>query len=249
MSQLAEVPGFVRTKNTHSLSLTKLLTKEPRKDIMPSIRQLDEISPKTPKPTFAQKSSLNPLTSPHLDLKKKNFYEIIGVPSLKDKLPSSPKLKVDVQSPRISLTDFMGKNKYSYLKKTGYIEYYEELKKNAEYQKIVDQKNTLSMPNIIHNDYIRENVIKNSNLPRGTEISTLFEKQKYGKQIQQERIDTIQKIIDQCDDLYKESKKSRNMEKELREDTIGKVVFKKRKAARRLTVQEKFLIKKQIENI
>jgi hypothetical protein len=27
------------------------------------------------------------------------------------------------------------------------------------------------------------------------------------------------------------------------------VVFKKRKAARRLTVQEKFLIKKQIENI
>jgi hypothetical protein len=48
----------------------------------------------------------------------------------------------------------------------------------------------------------------------------MFEKQKYGKQIQQDRIDTIQKIIDQCDDLYKESKKARNMEKEFREDTI-----------------------------
>ena len=216
---------------------------------MPFIRQLDEISPKTPKPTYVQKTSLNPHLSPHLDLKKKNFYEIIGVPSLKEKLPSSPKLKVEVQSPRISLTDFMGKNKYSYLKKTGYIEYYEELKKNAKYQKIVDQKNTLSMPNIIHNDFIRENVIKNSNLPRGTEISTLFEKQKYVKQIQQERIDTIQKIIDQCDDLYKESKKARNIEKELRDETIAKVAFKRRKAARRLTVQEKFLIKKQIENI
>ena len=142
----------------------------------------------------------------------------------------------------------MGKNKYSFLKKSGYSEYYDEFKKNKQYQKIVDQKNTLSMPNIIHNDLIRENCIKNSNSPRGTEISALFEKQKYGKQIHQDLIDKIQKIIDQCDDLYQESKKARNMEKELRDDTAGKVFVRKRKEARRLTVQEKFLIKKQIEN-
>jgi hypothetical protein len=173
---------------------------------------------------------------------------MIGIPSIKEKQSNSPKLRVDVQSPRIALTDFMGKNKYSFLKKTGYIDYYDEYKKNSEFQRIVDQKNTLNMPNIMHTDRIRENFIKNSNSPRNTEISTLFEKPRYAKHQQQDRIDIIQKIIDQCDDLYKESKKIKNVEKELREDAVGKIVVRKRKAVRRLTVQEKFLIKKQIEN-
>lgn len=236
MSQLPEVSGLVRTKNTHSLSLNKLNIKEPRKFLIPSFHQLDEYSPKTPKPALVQKHAFNPNLSPHFDSKKKDFYEMIGIPSLKEKLASSPKLRVEVQSPRIALTDFMGKNKYSFLKKSGYREYYDEFKKSKQFQKIVDQKNTLSMPNIIHNDLIRENCIKNSNSPRGTEISTLFEKQKYGKQIQQDRIDKIQKIIDQCDDLYKESKKARNMEKELREDTSVKPLVRKRKETRRLTL-------------
>lgn len=247
MNNKSEQTTMNRTKNIHSLSANKLQFGEGL--AISSIPNKDESEKfsRTARSKGFQSGSFGSILSPLSDTKRKNFYEIIGVSSVRDKNALSPTLKVEVSSPKISLTDFMGKNKYSLFKKTGFMEYYGEYMKNNEIQKIVEQKHTLSFPNIIHTDIMRKHAIKKTFSPRHTEISALFEKPKYGKQRSTERIDVIQKIIDQCDDLYKEGKKYKDLEKDAMGD-MKKFSIRNNKRTRRLTVQEKFLIKKQIAN-
>ena len=236
-----------RTKNTHSLSAIKLQIPE-KKDQNPLPHlNAGEIISQTPRQKGNQFGSFSSYLSPKLDTKRKNFYEIIGVSSPKDKNAKPHELKVEVSTPKISITDFMGKTKYSLYKQAGCMGIYGEYKKNNEFQKLIDQKHTLSLPNIVHTDMIRENAIKNPHSPRISEISTLFQKPKYSKQVQGERSDAIQHIIDECDNLYKEGKKFKNVKLDVKLDEASfRVKVCKRK--RRLTVQEKYLIRRQIEN-
>lgn len=236
-----------RTKSVHSLSASKFQIPEKKSlNFLPHLDAAEKFS-QTSRQKGNQFGSFSSYISPPLDSKRKNFYEIIGVPSPKDKNAKSHTLNAKVTTPKISLTDFMGKNKYSLYKQAGCMNFYGEYKKNNEFQKLIDQKHTLSYPNIVHTDLIRENAIKNPQSPRLIEISTLFQKPKYSKHVQSERADAIQHIIDQCDNLYKEGKKFKSAKIDARLEEVGFKV-KKCERNRRLTVQEKYLIRKQIEN-
>ena len=139
--------------------------------------------------------------------RKSNFMEMMGYPksSIKKK---KFHLDVQIKTPTIALTDFMGKAKYSFLKKTGFLSIYSEQKKSIETQKMIDDKTVLSMKNIMHTDLIREFSIKNPNSARIINVSCLFKQPKYSKQRKQSKIDEIQEILNKCDDLYTKTHKT-----------------------------------------
>ena len=141
--------------------------------------------------------------------RRKNFFEMIGLKHIKDKRPDGQIAELKTNSRRISIIDFMGKNKMNFLKRTGFLEYYEEYERGKGFQKLLEQKQTVSMPNIAHLDKIREYAIRSPVSPRDQNLELLFQKQKFGKSDQKARIDIIEKIIIKCDDLYSKSNQSK----------------------------------------
>ena len=141
--------------------------------------------------------------------RRKNFFEMIGLKHIKDKRPDGQIAELKTNSRRISIIDFMGKNKMNFLKRTGFLEYYEEYERGKGFQKLLEQKQTVSMPNIFHLDKIREYAIRSPASPRDQNLELLFQKQKFGKSDQKARIDIIDNILIKCDDLYSKSNQSK----------------------------------------
>lgn len=168
------------------------------------------LEPLTPSNRLAEQSIKTPNFLPKLENKKKEFLEMIGVPRSKDIVSKTPGLKLDLNTHKISLTDFMGKNKQVLIQKSGCYQYYDEYLKNKEFQKLINKKKVVSYSNIKHTDKVREFKIMNPKTQRTVAISPLFDKPKYIKRRQQIRLDVIQEIIDKCDGLFHEMKEKSN---------------------------------------
>ena len=69
--------------------------------------------------------------------RRKNFFEMIGLKHIKDKRPDGQIAELKTNSRRISIIDFMGKNKMNFLKRTGFLEYYEEYERGKGFQKLL----------------------------------------------------------------------------------------------------------------
>lgn len=225
--------------NSTKVSKTKRITRCTSgipDQILSSVFKQIKITPKVP---------LTPsiLSIKELDNKKKLFLEMMGYPKGKSGKKLSPLLDVEAKTPTISLVDFMGNSKYSFLKKTGFIDIYEQCRKLKELEKIAKSKNVLSSNNIKHIDQIREHAIRNPNLVRYNEVLPLFRKSKYGKKQSKDRIDRIQGIINKCDQLFVESRKK-----------VGKVgvetgVVEVKKKVKKLSEVDKISIQTEMERI
>jgi hypothetical protein len=141
--------------------------------------------------------------------KRKNFFEMIGLKDIRDKRPDGLISDLKTNSRRISIIDFMGKNKMNFLKRTGFLEYFEEYERGKGFQKLLELKQTVSVPNIKHSDKMREYMIKSPGSSSDNKINLLFKKEKFKKNERKKRIDTIEKIIIKCDDLYQKSSHSK----------------------------------------
>ena len=220
-------------KLSHSRSLQKserleflILTQTPSEDIWDS-------NCKTPKPRI--KPSLS----------RQNLLEMLGAQSSSVKTHNLPGLKISVQSPKIALTDFMGKNKISLLKQTGYMDYYHQYRKSTEMLKLIEQKSVISFNNLQHHDLIRENSMKAKknfiNLKALKGPSNLNSPRKG----QNKKLEKIEEIIEKCDDLSDKSKKQLRDFKRQKDEMI-KILSPKRKGSNRISGFERGLISKQI---
>jgi hypothetical protein len=220
-------------KLSHSNSLQKparpgslILTHMPSDDIW-------ENNSKTPKPRI--KPSLS----------KQNLLEMLGAQSNSTKTHNLPGLKISIQSPKIALTDFMGKNKISLLKQTGYMDYYHQYRKSTELLKLIEQKSVISFNNLQHHDSIRENSIKGQKNLKNFESLKGFSNLNSPRKGNNKNLEKIEEIIEKCDDLSDKSKKQlRDFKKQ--KDEMIKILSPKRKKTSRISGFERGLISKQI---
>lgn len=190
-------------------------------------------APKTSTPTN--------FCNPSIVTKKKLFLEMMGYPKSKVNSISSPVLDIEAKTPTISLTDFMGNNKYSFLRKSGFIEIYEHCRKMKETKKLVENKKVLSGNNIKHIDQIREYAIRNPYSRKNTKLTPLFKSEKYGKRAKKDRIDRIQDIIEKCNTLALESKK--------KIEVVATDNKKVKKKTKKLSEAEKISIQTEMDRI
>jgi hypothetical protein len=171
----------------------------------PPIQYYENIKNPVPSSSESRKSSISDCMK-----KRKSFMEIMGYNKNYEKASSPTVFDMEIKTPTISLTDLMGNNKYAFLKKAGFLPIYQDTDKKNQKKKIANNKHALSKPNIIHLDIIREFALKNTitESPRNSNLSPLFEKPKYCKQKKNARIDTIQTILNKCDQLYSKSRLS-----------------------------------------
>jgi len=183
------------------------------------------------------------LSIKELDGKKKLFLEMMGYPKGRPGNQLSPLLDVEAKTPTISLVDFMGNSKYSFLKKTGFIDIYEQCRRLKELEKIAKSKKVLSSNNIKHIDQIREHAIMSPSLVRYSEVFPLFRKNKYEKKQSKDRIDRIQGIINKCDELFVES---RNKAKKA---GVEAGAVERKKKVKKLSGIDKISIQTEMERI
>lgn len=160
---------------------------------------------------------------------------MMGYPKSKVNSISTPLLEVEAITPTISLTDFMGNNKYSFLRKSGFIEIYEHCRKMKETKKLVENKKALSSNNIKHIDQIREYTIRNPYSRKNTKLNPLFKNEKPRKKEKKDRIDRIQDIIEKCNTLVTESKKK--IEVATTDNKKAKRKIKKLSEAEKISIQ------------
>ncbi|OMJ93109.1 hypothetical protein SteCoe_3922 [Stentor coeruleus] len=192
------------------------------------------------KKEFKSLNTLNFIDDPHKDTegsfckndskgRQQSFMEMMGYHKKIDTNLKSNPLNINISTPTISLTDFMGGNRYTFLKKAGFLSIYDECLRNQEVKKIADEKNAFSMPNIAHYDMIRESTIKGPmHLKSSSSISLLPKVKlqpattrakidsiyKFSK-LEHKQIDKLDKILQDCDNLFRENQELRNTENEL----------------------------------
>ena len=139
----------------------------------------------------------------------KSFFEMLGIEAESPKnYGKIPKIKLDTN--KISLADFMGKKKYNFLKNTGFLPPYEEYKRSQGVKGIISKKQVVSQSNIQHNDLIREYAIRSPVAHKSQSIESIFVKPKFQKAPSKFKLKgDIEKVIKGCEELFKESKKSR----------------------------------------
>ncbi|OMJ88705.1 hypothetical protein SteCoe_9329 [Stentor coeruleus] len=185
--------------------------------------------------------------------RQKNFMEMMGFHKKTDTYLKSSPLNIDILAPSISLVDFMGENRLSFLKKAGFMPIHDECVRSQEVKKIADEKNAFSLPNILHYDMIRESTIKtpinshsvvtpNFSLLPKLKIQPNTVKAKSDKECkffkgESEHIGKIDKILEECEILYKENKELRKIENEIAAKS-GLEKIQKKKGKRRLTIKE-----------
>ena len=135
--------------------------------------------------------------------RRSTMLEMMGYPKSSDQKIKIPSLHIELKTPTIALTDFMGNRKRLFLKKTGFLSINDVCKKFKESKKNLEGKCTLAIPNIIHDNHIRELTLRSfDNKSKSSTSSNLLKESKFCKKKNQSRLDTIQTIMDQCDALY-----------------------------------------------
>lgn len=195
---------------------------------------------KQDKKVFKSLKTLNFIEDPHKDTegsfcktdikgRQKSFMEMMGYHKKIDSHLKCNPLNINISTPTISLTDFMGGKRYTFLKKAGFLSIYDECLRNQEVKKIADEKNAFSMPNIAHYDMIRESVIKGPMHSKTSSSISLLSKiklqptttrakidrmHKFPK-VEHRQIGKLDKILQDCDNLFRENQELRNTENEL----------------------------------
>ena len=106
--------------------------------------------------------------------KENSFMELMGYKK-KGTNKQSP-LNLERIIPAISVTDFMGKMKHDFFKKTGFLDIYNQCQKTFEVQRLIEDKNAVSVTNIAHIDFMRENSVKNQNHLRICPLNPIMNK-------------------------------------------------------------------------
>ena len=144
------------------------------------------------------------------------------ISSIQSPLPIIP-LNVELSTPKISVTDFMGEKRYSFLKKSGFLMIYDERRRLDEIKKIKDEKNILSYSNLHHIDIIRESTINWPHQQKSTStIPIINSATKASRKTKSHKIEEIEYILNKCDKLNKKNPNIASIEKEVKRNSILK---------------------------
>lgn len=237
--------------NYHSSSSIKvpISTRKPQKSAQKEFKSIKTLNVTSQSP----RKNESDFSKVDIHDKQRNFMEMMGFHKKADTYLKCSPLKIDILAPSISLVDFMGDNRLLFLKKAGFMPIHDECIRNQEVKKIADEKNSFSLPNILHYDMIRESTIKspinahsvstlNSSLLPKLKVKPTARKNKSDKECrilrgESEHISRIDKILEECEILHKENQELRKIENELAsKNVIEKIEKKKRK--RKLTIKE-----------
>jgi hypothetical protein len=211
-----------KNKLAHSKSMRKpsnleLLIIPPKPELEPTLFS------KTPKPRLQSRASQT----------KQNLLEMIGVQESPKQSNCLPGMKLSPQSSKISVTDFMGKNKFSLLKQAGMMDFFLDFRRNSELIKMISQKNVASFNNLMHHDSIREFCIKNPKSTKTPEIPSHFERISGRSMKGLQKVEKIEKIIGKCDEFFERSKEQSRICKRHKQD-VQKILRPKKKNLKKI---------------
>jgi hypothetical protein len=197
-------------------------------------RQLTEELDSTPKPNHQEGCD-----------KEKIFKEMMGYPKPNGTFHSRTPFPIETKANSIALTDFMGKSKMHFLKKTGFLNVYEECKSATEAKKIIEDRYAFNLHNILQFDTIREYEIKSPTKIKSQMVLPVVETMKIRKKKGNKRVEKIQVILDKCSDALQKKKEQKlpSLDFSKKVEEIHKST---RGGKRRLTHLEKEAIKKEL---
>lgn len=179
-----------------------------------------------------------------------SFMEMMGMSKKKEtKTDRKSELNLQIDTPTISLIDFMGSQRYSFLKNSGFLPIYCKFQRNGDAKKLASDKNVLSLPNIQHLDLIRENCIKNKPSPRSSSNIPYYKKiDLYDSNKKLTKVDKVHLILSKCDEFFEKSSKPVKIEQIITEK-VKEPVLRKSKLRRKFTNKELNYIKSEVNKI
>ncbi|OMJ87613.1 hypothetical protein SteCoe_10613 [Stentor coeruleus] len=137
--------------------------------------------------------------------RRKSFFEMMGKPKppINKKNPSPLGLGMNTQS--ITLIDLMGNGKYKFLKQTGFMNIYDELKKTKTKKSIIEEKKSLTSRIIKKPDEIKDYKSYGLSTTKNVALSPIADRQPVGN-VKQVRIKHIENILSKCQEYVSSEK-------------------------------------------
>lgn len=137
--------------------------------------------------------------------RRKSFFEMMGKPKLPLTNKKSSPLGFGINSQSITLVDLMGNGKYKFLKETGFLNIYDELKKTKTKTSIVEEKKSLTSRIIRKPEQLRDYKSYGLSTPKNFVLNPIADRQPVGN-VKQVRIKHIENILSKCQEYVSSEK-------------------------------------------